>query len=157
MTSIASDSNNKTQLRQVLKAMAVVGAIFSLAFLGLLIVNGYQQYVSGAGVETELTALKQQLLSQPDDETLIGRIRDLDRDYRADKLRQIDFSGLGSLMLLISVMIAIGAWKWQASLKGINPEPTLEFEEPHKGRRLSESRFALVVFVQVLDDIEGVT
>ena len=150
MISEAPQSNNVTHLRRILQATASVGAIFTLVFLGLLIVNGYQQYVSSAGAETELTLLKQQLLNQPDDETLIKRIRELDRDYRADKLRQIDFSGLGSLMLLISAIITIGALKWQASLKGINPEPTLEFEEPHKGRRLSESRFALVVLVFLL-------
>jgi outer membrane protein assembly factor BamB len=150
MISEAPQSNNVTQLQKVLQATAIVGAIFSLVFLVLMIVNGYQQYVSSAGVETELTDLKQQLLNQPDDETLIKRIRELDRDYRADKLRQIDFSGLGSLMLLISAMITIGALKWQTSLKEINPEPTLEFEEPHKGRRLGESRFALVVFVFLL-------
>ena len=150
MISKASESNNVTQLQRVLQTTAVVGAIFTLVFLGLLIVNGYQQYVSGTGEDAELTVLKQQLLNQPDNETLIKRIREQDRDYRADKLRQLDFSGLGSLMLLISAAITIGALKWQAYLKKINPEPSLEFEEPHKGRRLGESRFALVVFVFLL-------
>lgn len=150
MISEAPQSNNVTHLRRILQATAAVGAIFTLVFLGLLIVNGYQQYVSSASVETELTVLKQQLLNQPDDETLIKRIREQDRDYRANKLRQLDFSGLGSLMLLISAMITIGALKWQSSLKGINPEPTLEFEEPHKGRKLGASRWALVVFVFLL-------
>jgi outer membrane protein assembly factor BamB len=150
MISGAPQSNNVTQFRKVLQATAAVGAIFTLVFLGLLIVNGYQQYVAGEGVETELTLLKQQLLNQPDHETLIKRIRELDRGYRADKLRQIDFSSLGSWMLLISTIVTIGAFKWQDSLKGINPEPSLEFEEPHKGRRLSESRITLVVFVLLL-------
>ena len=150
MISEASESNNVTQLQRVLQTTAVVGAIFTLVFLGLLIVNGYQQYVSGTGEDAELTVLKQQLLNQPDNETLIKRIREQDRDYRADKLRQLDFSGLGSLMLLISAAMTIGALKWQAYLKKINPEPSLEFEEPHKGRRLGESRFALVVFVFLL-------
>jgi outer membrane protein assembly factor BamB len=150
MISEAPQSNNVTQLRRVLQTTAAVGAIFTLVFLGLLIVNGYKQYVNGFQDETELTDLKQQLLNQPDDKTLIKRIRELDRDYRADKLRQIDFSGLGSLLLLISAMLTIGALKWQASLKGIHPEPALEFEEPHRGRRLSESRFTLIVFVLLL-------
>ncbi len=150
MISEASQPNNMTHLKRGLQATAAVGGIFTLVFLGLLIVNGYQQYVSGAGVETELTDLKQELLHQPDDETLIKRIRELDRDYRADKLRQLDFSGLASLMLLISAAITMGALKWQTHLKGIHPQPSLEFEEPHKGRRLSESRFALVVFVFLL-------
>ena len=150
MISETPQSNHMTQLRKVLQATAVVGTIFTLVFLGLLIVNGYEQYVSGTKESTELTALKQQLLNQPDNETLIQTIREQDRDYRADKLRQLDFSGLGSLMLLISVIVTIGALKWQTHLKGINPEPSLEFEEPHKGRRLRESRFALGVLVLLL-------
>lgn len=150
MISEAPQSNNVTPLRRVLQTIAAVGAIFTLVFLGLLIVNGYKQYVNGSRDETELTDLKQQLLNQPDDEILIKRIRELDRDYRANKLRQLDFSGVASLMLLISAAITIGALKWQTHLKKIHPEPTLEFEEPHKGRRLSESRFALVIFVLLL-------
>ena len=153
MTSTAPESNNKTQLRQALKTTAVVGAIFTLVFLGLLIINGYQQYISGAGVETELTSLKQQLLNQPDNETIITRIRELDRDYRANKLRQIDFSGLGSLMLLISAVITIGAYKWQDHLNWIDPEPCPELDEPYKRRGLGKSRRALVVFVLLLTGV----
>ena len=147
MISETPQSNHVTHLRRVLQATAVVGAIFTLVFLGLLIVNGYQQHVSGTEESTELTTLKQQLLNEPDNETLIQRIREQDRDYRTNKLRQLDFSGLGSLMLLISAAITIGALKWRTHLEGINPEPCSEFEEPHKGRMLRESRFALVVLV----------
>jgi len=150
MTSEAPELKNRTQLQRVLQTTTAVGAIFTLVFLALLIVNGYQQYVSGSGVATELTDLKQQLLNQPDDEALIKNIRELDRDYRANKLRQIDFSGLGSLMLLISAAITIGALKWQAHLKGINPEPCDEIEEPYKRRRLGKSRLALVIIVFLL-------
>ncbi|MFC1838226.1 PQQ-binding-like beta-propeller repeat protein [Thermodesulfobacteriota bacterium] len=150
MTLTVPESNNVKQLRKVLRATAVAGGIFTLVFLGLLIVNGYYQYVTGSGVETELTTLKEQLLRQPDSETLITRIRELDRDYRADKLRQLDFSGLGSLLLLISAAVTIGAIKWQGSLKAINPEPSLEFEEPYKRRKLGRSRLTLVLLVFLL-------
>lgn len=147
---MASESNNMTQLQRVLQTTAVVGAIFTLVFLGLMIVNGYQQYVSGAGEATQLTLLKQQLLEQPDNKTFLSSIRELDRDYRSNKLRQMDFSGLGSLMLLISAAITIGALKWQDNLKGIDPEPSTDIAEPFKGRRLGESRLALVVIVFLL-------
>ena len=150
MISNTPENNNNSQLQSVLKKTGVIGAIFSLVFLGVLIVNGYQQYVSSENEYSRITELKQQLLSQPDNETLIKNIRELDRDYRADKLRQIDFSGLASLMLLISAIVTIGAIKWQSRLKGINPEPCDENEESFKGRKLSESRLALVVFVFLL-------
>ena len=150
MNSIAPEDNNRTQLQKVLQKTAVAGAIFSFVFLVVLIVNGYQQYVSGTKEYSEITDLKVQLLSQPDDETLIKQIRELDRDYRSNKLRQIDFSGLASLMLLISTIITIGAIKWQSHLKGINPESFNEIEEPYKRRKLRKSRFSLLVFVFLL-------
>ena len=153
MNTIAPEKNNRTQLQKVLQNTAVVGAIFSMVFLGMLIVNGYQEYVSGSKEYSDITDLKVQLLSKPDDETLIKQIRELDRDYRSNKLRQIDFSGLASLMLLISTAITIGAIKWRTRLKGINPEPFNEIEEPFKGRKLRRSRFTLVVFVFLLTGI----
>ena len=109
MNLTAPENNNRTLLQNALQKTAVIGAIFSLVFLGSLIVNGYNQYVSGAGEYTRITELKQQLLSQPDNEELIKEIRELDRDYRGDKLRQIDFSNLASLMLLISILVTVGA------------------------------------------------
>ncbi len=150
MISKAPESGNSIQLQKVLLKTAVVGTIFSLVFLTMLIINGYQQYVSGSNTYSVITELKQQLLSQPDDETLIRQIRELDRDYRAGRLRQIDFSGIASLMLLISAVITIGAMKWHSYLNGINPEPNNEIREPFRMRRLGQSRFSLVLFVFVL-------
>ena len=120
--------------------------------MGLLIINGYRQYVTSANEYSEITDLKVKLLSQPDDEGLIKEIRELDRDYRyrSSKLRQIDFSGMAALMLLISAAITFGALKWQSRLKGINPEPCDEQDEPFKRRKLGESRLALAVFVLLL-------
>jgi outer membrane protein assembly factor BamB len=140
----------KAHLQKALQTTTVVGAIFSIVFLVLLIVNGYQQYVSGSKEYSSLTDLKLQLLSKPDNEVLIKEIREIDRDYRANKLRQIDFSGLASLLLLISAAVTIGSIKWQAHLNGINPEPGDESIEPFKMRRLGESRLALAVFVLLL-------
>ena len=148
MTAPAFDK--KTELQRTLQTAAVVGAIFSIVFLVMLIVNGYRQYVTGAEAYSRITDLKLQLLRQPDDEVLIKEIRELDRDYRADKLRQIDFSGLASLMLLISVVATIGAVKWRTHLKGINPEPCDETVEPFKSRKLGQSRWALFTIVFLL-------
>lgn len=145
-----SPENNSLNLQKVLLNITLVGAIFTLVFLILLIINGYQQYVTGSGTATEITELKQQLLSQPDNESLITSIRELDRDFRRGKLRQLDFADLGSLMLLISFLITVCAYKWQTYLKGINPEPCDDLEEPFKKRRLGESRRALVVLVFLL-------
>ena len=150
MNSITPENSNRTQLQNVLRATAVIGMIFSLVFLGLLIINGYRQYVTSANEYSEITDLKVQLLSQPDDEGLIKEIRELDRDYRSSKLRQIDFSGMAALMLLISAAVTFGALKWHSRLKGINPEPCDEQDEPFKRRKLGESRLALAVFVLLL-------
>ncbi|MBN1904613.1 MAG: PQQ-like beta-propeller repeat protein [Deltaproteobacteria bacterium] len=150
MISKAPESGNSIQLQKVLKKAAVAGAIFSLVFLTMLIINGYQQYVSGVNTYSVITELKQQLLSQPDDEALIREIRELDRDYRAGRLRQIDFSALSSLMLLISAIVTIGALKWHAYSNGINPGPCIEIAEPFRRRSLGQSRIALFVFACLL-------
>ena len=143
-------TDSTVQLRQIVQAMAVVGAVFTLVFLGLMIVNGYKQYMSGPREEENLTIRKQQLLQQPDNETLINTIREQDRTIRANKLRQLDFAGLAALMLLVSAAITIGALKWQTHLKGIAPQPSADNEEPYQRRRLGASRIALVVLVFLL-------
>lgn len=146
----ALQTDSTAQQRQVTQAIAVVGAIFTLIFLGLMIFNGYQQYVSGPQDEAFLTEQKQQLYKEPDNKTLINTIRKQDRRIRANKLRQLDFAGLAGLMLLISAAITVGALKWQAHLKVISPEPSADMEEPYKRRRLGESRITLVVLVLML-------
>jgi outer membrane protein assembly factor BamB len=150
MTGRAPQSDSSAQRRQVAQAIAVVGMIFTLVFLTLMIVNGYRQYVSGPRADADLTIRKQQLLQQPDNETLINTIREQDRSIRADKLRQLDFAGLAGLMLLLSAAITIGALKWLAYIKGIAPQPSADIEEPYQRRRLGESRIALAVFVSLL-------
>jgi outer membrane protein assembly factor BamB len=150
MTVKTSQSDESAQLRQVVQAIAVIGLIFTLVFLGLMIVNGYRQYVSAPRMDANLDILKEQLLQQPDNETLINMIREQDRSVRADKLRQLDFAGVGSLMLLLSAAVAIGALKWLSWLKGIAPLPCLDNEEPYQRRRLSASRIALVVLAVLL-------
>lgn len=138
------------QRRNAAQAIAVVGAIFTLVFLVLMIVNGYQQYVSGPRAEANLAAQKQQLLKQPDNETLINRIREEDRSFRANKLRQLDFAGMAGLMLLVSGAVFIMALKWLAHLKGIAPEPNADIEEPYKRRMPGAGRIALVALVFLL-------
>jgi outer membrane protein assembly factor BamB len=150
MTGKTPQSDKAAQQRQVAQAIAVVGAIFTLVFLGLMIVNGYQLYVSVPRLEAALTIRKQQLLQQPDNETLINSIREQDRSIRANKLRRLDYAGLAGLMLLISAAITIGALKWQARLEGIAPEPSSDNDEPYQRRRLGESRISLPVFVVLL-------
>ncbi len=144
------EPENRMDLQKVLRSAAAVGVVFSLVFLGMLIVNSYKQYVTGADDYSRITELKQQLLAEPDNEDLINSIRELDRDYRTDKLRQIDFSGLASILLLISVSVTIGAFKWQDYLKGINPDPCCEKEDTLERRRFGAGRLALVVLVFAL-------
>jgi outer membrane protein assembly factor BamB len=147
MTEKVPQSDSVAQQRQLAQAIAVVGIIFTLVFLCLMIVKGYRQYMSATRADANLTVRKQQLLQQPDNKTLIETIREQDRTVRASKLRQIDFTGMGSLMLLLSAAVAIGALKWLAYLKGIAPEPFLGVDEPYVRRKASASRITLVVIV----------
>ena len=146
----APQSENAAQQRQLAQAIAVVGMIFTLVFLALMIVNGYRQYVSVPKADANMTVEKQQLLQQTNNEALINTIREQDRIVRADKLRQIDFTGMASLMLLLSAAVAIGALKRLAYLKGIAPLPCADNEEPSHRLRLGASRIALVMVVVLL-------
>jgi outer membrane protein assembly factor BamB len=150
MTEKVPQSDRVAKQQQIVQAIAVVGIIFTLVFLCLMIVNGYRQYVSNPREDANLTIEKQQLLQQMNNESLITTIRDQDRSIRADKLRRLDFAGMGSLMLLISAAVAIGALKWLAYLKGITPEPCADNEEPSHRRRLGPSRITLVILVVLL-------
>ncbi len=150
MNQVTPQPDNRVELQMVLKKTALVGAIFSMVFLVLLIFNGYQQYMSGSKEYSDITGLKKELLKQPENEALIKEIRELDRDYRSSKLRQIDFSGLASLLLLISSAVTIGALKWQNSLKGINPVLCEDPEEPFRRLKLREGRLAIFVVVFLL-------
>ncbi len=153
MNEITPESIKKTEVQRALRATAVAGVIFSIVFLVMLIINGYQQYVSGSKRYSDITELKQALLKQPDNEDMIKQIRELDRDYRSNRLRQIDFSSLASLMLLIGTAVTIGALKWESHLKGINPEPCSQPDEPFKRKKPAESRIALLVFAFLLTGV----
>jgi len=137
-------------LQNMVRAIIVAGAIFTALFLVLLIYNGYRQYVQNTGSATLITELKIELLADPENEQLIERIREVDRDYRADRLRRLDFSGLGSLMLLISAAVTIGARKWQAHLMKINPEPCTDNMEPFKRLGLTKGRVSLIVLASLI-------
>lgn len=143
MTGKVSRSNSTSQLLYMARAIAVVGTVFTLVFLSLMVVNGYQQYVTGTQDETRLTLQKQQLLQDPDNEALVETIRRQDLAIRSNKLRRLDFAAMGGLMLLVSAIITFGALRWTAHLKGIAPQPSEEIEEPSRLRRLGVSRIAL--------------
>lgn len=149
MTELVSQPDNATQLRHVAQASAVVGTVFTLVFLVLMIANGYRQYVVGTREETHLTAQKRQLLQEPGNTALADEIRRRDLTIRANKLRQLDFTGMGALMLLVSTAITVGAFKWLGRLRGIAPVPSADIQEPSHRRRLGASRIALIVVVSL--------
>ena len=150
MTETSPPSDHTAKLRQVAQASAVVGLVFTLAFLALMIANGYRQYVVGTQEETHLTALKQQLLQEPDNASLLEEVRQRDLAVRSSKLRQLDFTGLAALMLLVSAAVTVAAFKWLGHLQGIAPEPSEDTQEPFRRRRLAASRMALVASASLL-------
>jgi len=142
--------DSAAQLQQVAQAAAVVGTTFALVFLCLMIANGYRQYAVGVQKEAQLTALKQKLLREPDNTTLVNDIRHRDLALRANKLRQLDFTSMGALMLLISAATAVSAYNWLGYLKGIAPLPSAEGDPPSYRRRLGTSRIALAILASAL-------
>jgi len=137
-------------MQQVARASAVVGTVFTLAFLGLMIVNGYRQYVVGTRAETHLTDLRRQLVREPENTVLLDEIRQKDLAIRANRLRQRDFTSMAAVMLLVSAAVTVGAFKWLGHLRGIAPQPCEAIQEPSRRRRQGASRIALVLSASLL-------
>ncbi len=58
-------SETYRQQRPVALATGTAATVFTVVFLGLLVHNGYQQYVLGTARENHLTEQKRQLLQDP--------------------------------------------------------------------------------------------
>jgi outer membrane protein assembly factor BamB len=113
---------------QAARTTALIGAVFSAIFAGLLVVNLVGSAVLGPGHENKLAALKVQVQNEPGNQELLSEIRQLDLKIRRDRLWRLEFAYKGAFMLLGSVIVLVVAGKLASGMaRGLpRPQPMLE-------------------------------
>ncbi|HUT30935.1 MAG TPA: PQQ-binding-like beta-propeller repeat protein [Sedimentisphaerales bacterium] len=126
-----SNSDNNTESKSTslryptAVRIAVVGGVFSVIVAALLAVNYVQRTVFDERRIAELDRLKIEILSRPNDEQLMGRIRQLDLEVRRDRIRRVDFSRKGGWLLAAGLVVMVVGIKWADTLRRKLPHPEL--------------------------------
>ncbi len=137
-----ASENSKTAIAWYRCAVvsAIVAGLFAIVVLTLIVRN----YVPGETVNTqqeeEMEALKIEFQARPDDEQLLGRIRELDLKFRQERLRRLDFSRLGSYLLLGSVAVLLIGLKYAVAFKKKLPAP--QFHPDRRQEQVREATWA---------------
>jgi len=102
---------------------AVVCAVFSLIVLSLFVINYVRGRIIDLRWETQFENLKIELRRNPDDKQLLLQIRQLDLQFRQDRIRRLDFSRKGSYLLFGSVVIMLISLKCADTFRNKIPAP----------------------------------
>jgi outer membrane protein assembly factor BamB len=130
---------------------AVVGGIFSLIVVALLGVNYVRRTVFDERRVEELDRLKVEILSRPNDEQLMGRIRELDLRVRQERIRRLDFSRRGSYLLTGGLVVLLVGVLWADSCRKKVPRPEARGDvREAQVREAVYARRAMTVGVMVL-------
>ena len=132
---------------QTAARISVLAGIFCLVVVLFLIGN----YVRRTGTDErrveELDGLKVEVRSKPDDEQIIKRIRALDLQVRKDRIRRLDFSRLGSYLLLGGTAVLLASVLVVASLRKKLPFPQKQSDVRDKQIREAILSRRMVTFV----------
>ncbi len=130
---------------------AVVCAVFSLIVLSLFVINYVRGRIIDLRWETQFENLKIELRRNPDDKQLLERIRQLDLQFRQDRIRRLDFSRKGSYLLFGSVVIMLTALKCAGTFKKKIPAPqVLSNRGDEQLRQATLARWAVTAGLAVL-------
>jgi len=130
---------------------AIVSAVFSLIILGLFVTNYVRGRIIDTKWEIQSENLKIELRQHPDDEQLLLRIRQLDLQYRQDRIRRLDFSRKGSYLLFGSVAVLLIALKCAGTFKKKIPAPqVLSNKGDEQLRQAKLARWAITAGLAVL-------
>jgi len=145
------DARMKTPWYQAAKRAAVVAGVFSIIVLGLLVIN-YLQIKLLDPIRTErLENLKVKLLDQPNDDQLLSQIRELDLRIRKDRIKRLDFSRKGGVLLLGSVAVFFVALKSAGALNKILPHPVVSTDlQARQIRQAAWARWMMTAALAIL-------
>jgi outer membrane protein assembly factor BamB len=108
---------------RTVRTTAKVAGVLSIVFFILLIGNFIGSAVIGPWRENRLTAMKERLHAEPDNETLLGEIRELDLAIRRNRIWRLDFARKAAYMLLGSAVLFLIAGKIGSLLEKSMPAP----------------------------------
>jgi outer membrane protein assembly factor BamB len=103
--------------------LAIAAGVFSAAVAGVLLYNHWQLKTHDPIESADMVELRRELLLQPQDESLKERIRALDLDLRQSFFDRRDLSYSGAWLLLVSVAVMVGTWRYAAMKAERPPEP----------------------------------
>jgi outer membrane protein assembly factor BamB len=119
-----SDSDNILQniratdsWRRCAVATAAVSGIFSLIVCVFLLLNYGRSIIVKTQQETNLLNLKAQSRTQPDNEQILTRIRELDLQMRRQRVGALDRSVKGACLLLAGVVVMLISLKLAGTLE----------------------------------------
>jgi outer membrane protein assembly factor BamB len=113
---------------QAARATALVAAVFSAIFTGLLVVNLFGSAILGPQREDKLAAMKVQVQQEPANQELLSDIRALDLKIRRDRTWRLDFAQKAAFMLLGSLIVLAVAGKLAGNMAKEPPRPQLTME-----------------------------
>jgi outer membrane protein assembly factor BamB len=132
-------------------ATAIVGGLFSVIILTLIVLNYVQSRIPEPEREKELEDLKIAIQNQSDNEQLLLRIRQLDLQFRQDRIRSRDFSRKGSYLLFGSVVVLLIGLKLAGAFRKKAPAPQLRRDEPYgQIREAMRARWAVTAGLVIL-------
>ncbi len=125
LSSNNSDRNADTagQWYKSAVATSIVGAVFSVIVAGLIVLNYVRVRFDLARQEETLTAMKEVVRDQPDNEGLLSEIRRLDLQIRKVRIHRLRFSQRGTILLLGGVVVTMIALKCVAVFRRRPPRP----------------------------------
>ncbi|MBL7106035.1 MAG: PQQ-binding-like beta-propeller repeat protein [Phycisphaerae bacterium] len=146
-----SDKSMKASWYEAAKGGAVVAGVFSVIILGLLVLNYLQKELLDPVRAERLENLKVTLIEQPKNEQLINTIRELDLQLRKDKIRRLQFSQKGGLLLLGAVGVFLIGIKSAKAFKAKLPHPTaVTDQQARQIRQAILARWVTVASLAVL-------
>ena len=138
------DALKKTPWYQAARRAAVVAGVFAIIVLGLLVINYLQIKLLDPIRAERLENLKVKLLDQPNNEELSATIRDLDLQIRKDKIKRLDFSRKGSMLLLGAIVVFLIAIKSAKACNKILPHPNVSMDDQVRQiRQVKQARWMM--------------
>lgn len=104
-------------------AIAIVSAVFSLIVCVFIVLNYGKSRMVGTQEEDELANLRLEIRNRPDDEQLVSKIRELDLQFRQQRIRGLDRSRKGGYLLLGGVAVFLISLKCAGTFKKKMPSP----------------------------------
>lgn len=145
-----SDNSIKSSWYEAAKGVAIAAGIFFVIIFGLLVLNHLQIKLLDPMRTERLANLKLQLLEQPKNEQLISDIRELDLQLRKDKIRRLQFSKRGGLLLLGVVAVFLIGIKSAKAFKEKRPcPPAITDQQVRQIRQAILARWGMAICLSV--------